>query len=141
MNTTSSLESVIKKHLYAGKNCLLKYGELTPKAFYYFDESMLVKDPFDFSDREAARRIIRSQVARHKAHMVVITYESWVSNSFMAPPSIAKDRRQAICVYGETVQENKLMLQEFKFTKSGGVVFGSFVNIKSSAVGLLTDFF
>jgi hypothetical protein len=131
-------ETEMQTYFESAKNCILNLGALIPTVFIYSDKGLLMMSDFDFSDRPAARQIIRERIACDKADMVVITTEAWVRKDSSV---ISKDRQQAICGYGETADQNMLIVQIFQFDKNGKVVFGKLEIVKNQYSGALTGYF
>jgi hypothetical protein len=138
MISNYSFETEMKTHFDKAKNSILNFGLLIPTVFIYSNKGTLIMSDFDLSDRSAARQIIKELITQTKADMVVTTTEAWIRNSFSA---ISKDRRQVICVYGETTNRNMLIVQEFELDKSGKVVFGISNIGRNEYSGQLTGYF
>lgn len=141
MGFNPSMESTVEGHLYAAKNCIMKWQTLSTKAFFYSDQGIFVNDPFDLSDRGGTKKTIQALIKKNKANMVVLAYESWVTNQIGTFPSLAPDRRQAICIYGETIDDAMTMVQEYEIDKSGKVIFGKSAKLRKVYPGALTGFF
>jgi len=136
-----NVESYLEAFLDNAKEDLLKNGRVSHKVILLSEEGAAIKDPFNFSNKEAARQVIRSNIKTHNAQMAILIYQAWVSNDLSTFPRIAADRRQAICVYGETGLESMIMLQEFKIDKSGIVTFGKTSKLNKAVYDLLTGLF
>lgn len=136
-----AIDIYVESWLETLKDALLRCGEVSPMVCIYTEESAICRNPFDFSDREASKQIIRSVIDQYNGQMVVLIYESWISNDLSTFPSIAADRRRALCVYGETKNESMVMLQEYEIDGGGGVLFGKSSKLKSPPYGALTGFF
>jgi hypothetical protein len=123
------------------KKGLLRDGEVSPKVIIITEGRTMLIDPFDFSDREASKQIIRSAIDMYNGQMVVLIYDSWVGSDPNTFPCFDADRRDALCVYGETKTESMIMLQEYKINGSGSVVFGEFSKTKNKSYGIFSGFF
>lgn len=131
-------ETEVKKHMDTAMDCISQMGMIEPTVFVYSAKWKFIMPDFDFSDRYIARQIIRAMITKTKAEMVVTITEAWIRNSFSA---ISKDRRQVICVYGETANQNMLIVQEFEHDKSGKIVFGISNIVRNEYSGQLTGYF
>jgi hypothetical protein len=131
----------VESFFHDAKNSILKKGEVVPKVLIFIDDIVLQKSPFDFSDRRAAKKVIRSAINRCNGQMVVLIFEAWVSTDSHTSPSFADDRKQAICVYGETKDDNMMIMQMYEFDKTGGVVWGSSSKQTNLTSGRLVGFF
>jgi hypothetical protein len=123
------------------KNWLLNDGGVSPKIIIFTEDSGVLIDPFDFSDKKASKQIIRSLIDQYNGQMVVLIYGAWISNDLSTFPSIAADRRKALCVYGEAKNEMMLMLQEYEIDGKGGVLFGKSSKLEYPLFDVLTGFF
>jgi len=123
------------------KKGLLRDGEVSPKVIIITEGRTMLIDPFDFSDREASKQIIRSAIDMYNGQMVVLIYDSWIGSDPNTFPCFDADRRDALCVYGETKTESMIMLQEYKINGSGSVVFGEFSKTRNPRYGVLRGFF
>ena len=136
-----NLETEVQKHFDISVQCILHHGKLNSKVYLYTDEGLLFKDPFDFSNRELAKRTIKSMIVKTTAEMVIIIYQAFLSNSLNIPPSKAPDRRKAICVYGETREGCFVLYQEYESNGTHGSMLGEKIIVKDMFYGNLTGFF
>ena len=123
------------------KKGLLRDGEVSPKVIIITEGRTMLIDPFDFSDREASKQIIRSAIDMYNGQMVVLIYDSWISSDLNTFPCFAADRRKALCVYGETKTENLIMMQEYEINSNNHVVLENLQNQKTRFTVILTGFF
>jgi hypothetical protein len=135
------VDAYLEALLDNAQNRLLNDGKVSPTVIIFTEESVVIKNPFDLSDRVASKQIIQSIIDQYNGQMVVLIYESWVSNDLSTFPSIAADRRKALCVYGENKTESMVMLQEYEIDRGGGVLFGKSSKLKNPPCGALTGFF
>jgi|WetSurMetagenome_2_1015567.scaffolds.fasta_scaffold1341327_1 hypothetical protein len=126
MITTNFLLTEMNKLMEATKSCISHVGGVTPSAFLYSAEGVQPIRDISFSDRALARQIIREQVARTQAEMVLICRAGWKGNDDAGTcASRSKDLQQVLLVYGETADQALVMAEEFDFNPSGKVVFRS----------------
>lgn len=136
-----NMHGYLESYFNDAKNSILEKGEVVPAVLLFIDDIVLQKSPFDFSDRGAAKKVIRSAINRCNGQMVVLIFEAWISNDNNTSPSFADNRKQAICVYGETKDDNMMILQEYEFDKNGGVVWGRSSKQTNLTSGRLIGFF
>jgi hypothetical protein len=142
MSSNFVFEAEMERHLEAGKEALSFLGSLVPMAYIYTEKGFLVEALADLSDRDITKQKIRKRVRDYNAYMVIIVAESWISNDVCSSPSMSKDRRSAIHIYGETADQNMIILQEFDLKKSGKVKFGDVISQKTPpGNGKLSGFF
>ena len=136
-----NIESELEGWLDRVKKWLSEDGGISPKVILLSEERGAIIDPFDLSNREAAKRVIECQIKANNAHMVILIYQAWVSNDLGTFPSIAADRRRALCIYGETKNEIMMMMQEYEINSNNYVVFGKSSKLKKPLYDALTGFF
>ena len=136
-----NIESNLECWLEMVKRWLSEDGGISHKVILLSEEGGAIIDPFDLSNKEAAKRVIKCQIKANNAHMVIIIYQAWVSNDLGTFPSIAADRRRALCIYGETKNEIMMMMQEYEINSNNHVVFGKSSKFKKPLYDALTGFF
>jgi hypothetical protein len=136
-----NIESNLEGWLDMVKKWFSEDGGISPKVILLSEEKGAIIDTFDFSNREAAKRVIKCQIKANNAHMVILIYQAWVSNDLYTFPRIYADRRHAISVYGESENEKMFIMQEYEKNSSGKVVFGKSYKLKNITYGALTGFF
>jgi hypothetical protein len=135
------IDSVQEPVLKVLKKNLIEDGVVSPEVTLITERNALTKKPFDFYNLEAARRYIRSKIKKYNAKMVVIVYQSLGSYDLRSNPGIIEERRQAIAIYFETVDDRILMLQDYEIDKSGNVIFGTLFRLRNPPQNELTGLF
>jgi hypothetical protein len=73
--------------------------------------------------------------------MVILIYQSLGSYNLFTYSDIIEEHRRAICIYCETVDDRKLMMQDYEIDKSDNVIFGKLLKFRDPPHGALTGLF
>lgn len=116
-----NLDLEVEKILEIGAEYLKKTGVQASMAFIYTDNGKFAIDPFDFSDKPKAKKLLKKKAKKHKATMVITIMSSLICK--ITGPLYFN--RKVIFAYGETKTDSFGICQEFECDKNGQIVFGN----------------
>ena len=115
----------VEKILDLGVEFLKEERVPASMAFIYTGNGKFVIDPFDFSDKPKAKKLLKKIAKKHKAIMVITITSAFISKlkGFLSgPPYFTK---KVVFAYGETKTDSFGICQEFESDKNGQIAFGN----------------
>jgi hypothetical protein len=94
-------------------------------AFFITPKKLYLVDPFDFSDKPKAKKLLKKLAKKHKAIMVITIMDALITKmtgSISIHPYFYK---KVIFAYGETKYDSFGIAQEFENDKNGQIVLGN----------------
>ena len=94
-------------------------------AFFTTPKGLHVIDPFDFSDKPKAKKLLKKIAKKKKATMVITIDSALICKISGSLPGPVYPYSEVIFSYGETKTDSFGICQEFECDKNGQIVFGN----------------
>lgn len=118
----TKLELEVEKRLEMRIEYLKKFKVPSSSAFFIAQKGGYVIDPFDFSDKPKAKRILKKIVKKQKATMVITIMSALISKIEGSLSGPLYFNRKVIFAYGETKTDTFGLSQEFECDKNRQIV-------------------
>jgi len=119
------LDLEVEKILEIGIEYLEKTGVPSSSAFFIAPKGRYMIDPFDFSDKPKAKKLLKKIAKKQKATMVITIDSALICKISGSLPGPVYPYSEVIFAYGETKTDSFGICQEFECNKNGQIVFGN----------------